>query len=451
MRGVRFPFLLSGNRHKVKDVFTPSSHATVNYVERKKAEEQLRSCINQKGKQLFIYGYSRSGKSTFWKNYVDQHSLPCVTTQCSKESTFNDLVLNCLDQLNIYYDVECSHGENSEERTGVSVGTLSNKGFIASRHSSSDNTVQKRVTDPVLGPQNLVRYIGEAGYIWVVEDIHNLDDDTRKQLASLIKFFVDASSQYPNTRIVCIGTSEVVEELYDYNPDLRERVAHIHIRSFQQKELRALIDKGFELLNVAVSDDVKDKIVEYSANDASTAHQLCYYLCEQAGIERSSFLTRTIEDKCLNLALRQYAMQNGALFNQRLEFINKAEIRKDILRTFYGLKASSLPYSKIEAALTKKGYLPEEIMNEMNAMSEDSRDILRLDTTLNKYVFRNQFFKTYLDMVMTTESNKAHLNNIIAESELIFKDQNDPDFILWQPLLNNLAELKARLREEEDD
>lgn len=448
VKDIRLRYFLKGNRYEVKDVFTPSCEATCNFIRRKKIEKRFDSFYQQKGRQLFIYGYSRSGKSSFWENQVKQKSISCITSRCKGDTTFVDLVRDCFNQLNPYYVSSRSSNISQEIQSNFEADFKGLKSGVSATVRNEEGDVSEVVLPPQITPQNLVHYVCEAGLIWVIEDFHYLDDESKKQLAFTLKFFIDESVKYPYSRVVCIGTSMDLGSMYVNNPDLHSRIAHIPINAFDYKEIQKIVDNGFELLNVDVSEDVRKSIVEYSANDASVAHNLCFELCNQANITESSLFRKHIPDNLFPKTLRVYASQNKTHFDQKLNFINETDIRKGVVASFRELKENTLSQKRINEHLMPKGHRESDIKNELQNLSDDAHDILRYDTVLNKYSFRNQIFKAYIDMVFEKESNKAHLNAMLAEAQLLIKNQNDEDAMLWQSLSKNLSELTLRMEEE---
>lgn len=202
------------------------------------------------------------------------------------------------------------------------------------------------------------------------------------------------------------------------------------------------------MLNIEVSETVRNTIVEYSSGDASVAHNLCCELCNQANVKESLIVKRKIPDSYLPKALKVYALQNNTQFNQKLDYINENEIRKGVIGAFWEMKENTLSLKKISDHLVAKGYKEAEVKIELQNLSDDTHDILRLDNVLNKYIFRNQMFKAYLEMIMENESNKEHLDAMLAEAQLIIKNQKDDDAMLWQSLSKNLSELRAKMEEE---
>lgn len=447
-KDIRLKFLLKKNRYAVKEVFTPSCEATCNFVKRKKIEKRFDSFYQQKGRQLFIYGYSRSGKSSFWENQVKQKSIRCITSRCKGDTMFIELVRDCFNQLNPYYVASRNYGITTEVKDDFEAKYKWLKAGFSATTNTSDNIVTQAVLPPQVTAQNLVHFVCEAGLVWVIEDFHYLNEDAMQQLAFTLKFFIDESVNHSESRVVCIGTSMDMNAMYANNPDLHSRIAHIQVNAFDSKEIREIVDNGFELLNVGVSDNVRKTIVEYSANDASVAHNLCFELCNQANITESSIVRKQIPDKLFPKTLMVYASQNKSLFEHKLNYINENEIRKDVIASFWELKENTLSQKRIAENLMFKGHNEADIKLELHNLSDDKLDILRYDTVLNKFVFRNQMFKAYIDMVFEKESNKAHLNVMLTEAKLLFKNQNDDDAMLWQSLSKNLSELSARMEDE---
>ena len=90
------------------DVFTPTTKAQLNFVDRNAVEDQLIDVLLTPGKQLIVYGESGCGKSTLILNMLRQMHVSHITTQCTINTTYESLVLDAFDQLNPYYTQERS-------------------------------------------------------------------------------------------------------------------------------------------------------------------------------------------------------------------------------------------------------------------------------------------------------------------------------------------------------
>src|SRR6201999_2025803 len=58
--------------YSVYQVFTPTTQARVNYVDRPEINDQFVDAVQTPGKQLIIYGESGSGKSTLLANKLEE-------------------------------------------------------------------------------------------------------------------------------------------------------------------------------------------------------------------------------------------------------------------------------------------------------------------------------------------------------------------------------------------
>lgn len=61
--------------YKLKEVFTPSSIAKLNYVHRNELEKEFDNGIEIIGQQIIVYGKSGSGKTTLVKNYLSKNKI----------------------------------------------------------------------------------------------------------------------------------------------------------------------------------------------------------------------------------------------------------------------------------------------------------------------------------------------------------------------------------------
>ena len=89
---------------KPQDVFTPAKAATINYVKRNELVNNIHNLFDTDGKQLVVFGYSGSGKTTLITNELHNQRIKHIITRCTQDTTYDRLILNAFDQLNIYID-----------------------------------------------------------------------------------------------------------------------------------------------------------------------------------------------------------------------------------------------------------------------------------------------------------------------------------------------------------
>ena len=60
-----------------------------------------------------------------------------------------------------------------------------------------EQTVNQRMLPAQLTPQRLGQFMGEAGYCWVLEDFHKINETEKTKIAQLMKVFMDMAVDRP--------------------------------------------------------------------------------------------------------------------------------------------------------------------------------------------------------------------------------------------------------------
>jgi hypothetical protein len=98
---------------------------------------------------------------------------------------------------------------------------------------------------------------------------------------------MDMAHTYRELKIIAIGAVDTARQVVQYDSEMRNRVAEIHIPLMVEDEIKEIILKGEECLNVSFPDTLKNDIVHYSSGLASVCHTLCLNTCRNAGVERT--------------------------------------------------------------------------------------------------------------------------------------------------------------------
>ncbi|MEM7655224.1 MAG: hypothetical protein AAF399_03780 [Bacteroidota bacterium] len=88
--------------YNVFDIYTPTKPATYTFIERKGINSRLINSIKTPGKIVIVYGHSGSGKSTLILNKLKEEYASFVISRCSRDSKFDELLLDAFNQLNKY-------------------------------------------------------------------------------------------------------------------------------------------------------------------------------------------------------------------------------------------------------------------------------------------------------------------------------------------------------------
>lgn len=270
--------------HQTRDVFTPTKPARIAFVERESVNNRLVDSLNTPGKQIVVYGHSGTGKTTLLVNKLTQVYEHNITTRCMKGLTFEQLLLDAFDQLSPYYTAEKS--QNTKSATGVDLGASYQllQAKVAAQVVSESGEKHTRLLPPQLTPQALGRFLGAQKACWVLEDFHKIDEDEKARLSQLMKVFMDLADEYPDLKIIALGAVDTARQVVDYDNEMRNRVAEVHVSLMTEAEIASIIDKGEKALNIEFSAAIKTLVGRHSNGLASVCHHLCLNMCNAAGV-----------------------------------------------------------------------------------------------------------------------------------------------------------------------
>jgi len=271
-------------KYYTKDVFTPTKPARIAFVERDSVNDKLVNSLGTPGKQIVIYGHSGTGKTTLLVNKLLQTYETNIVTRCMKGLRFEQLILDAFDQLGQYYVSEKSNIKRSS--TSYDVGSTYKliQAKLSSLDASENGEKQIRMLPPQLTPQTLGRLLGEINACWVLEDFHKIDEEEKTKVSQVMKVFMDLADDYPDLKIIAVGAVDTARQVVDYDREMTNRVAEIHVSLMAPSEIAAIIAKGEAALNIVISQEIKDLAGRHSNGLASVCHHLCLNMCHAANI-----------------------------------------------------------------------------------------------------------------------------------------------------------------------
>ena len=114
--------------------------------------------------------------------------------------------------------------------------------------------------------------------IVVIDDFHRLDDQSKRNLADLMKTLADEGAA--NSKIVVIGIPNAGQSLISFGKDLANRLEVIPFESNPENKIGELISKGEHALNIDMN--ISDEIIAASQGSFYIAQMLCYHTCIRA-------------------------------------------------------------------------------------------------------------------------------------------------------------------------
>lgn len=198
----KFMINLFRKRVKIEEVFTPAKAADINYVEREEIDSTMRSEMSTPGKQIVIFGHSGSGKTSSVRNLLKKNHYEFIRTHCENSTTFEQLLLNAFDELNIFVESSCSRKRTATLKGELAAEYKAIKSNIGSSRTSEECNTYTRLLPPQLTPQKLAQFMGKGKIVWLIEDFHKVSPKEKVRIADVIKIFVDNANDYDKSKII---------------------------------------------------------------------------------------------------------------------------------------------------------------------------------------------------------------------------------------------------------
>lgn len=415
-------------KNDVYKVFTPSSTAIVTYVERDEAEGELMQAVKTPGYQIVLYGHSGSGKSTLIKNKFNLNNFSYISTSCEDGTTIDSLILSAFDKLNAYYVTGRSSKSGGKISTELKASYLSIESKVNVEKNYENAHSSSRIVPIQLTPQRLSEFFGAANCIWVIEDFHKVREEDKKRLIHLMKIFMDTASNFPNTKVIAIGAVGSPREILNYDPELKNRVAEIPVKLMSKEEIKKIMEKGEDALNISLSPVVKQRVANLSNGLASVCHHLCLNMCLIKNVMKTKLFRVAIEAQDLDKAIQKYVREQSDTFKSifdeaiKVERTRKFENGKLIIKALLSINKDEISRDEILTEIKKNEpeYPGSNLTTYLVALTTPEKgEIIRYDETANRYSFSNPFFKTYAMMTLEKE-----LNTYSSDIKKIFFGEN---------------------------
>ncbi len=122
-------------------------------------------------------------------------------------------------------------------------------------------------------PSHLLPLLKCSNALLVVEDFHYLNEETQKHVFQQWKIFVDEG-----VSVIVVGTTHHGVDLAYANPDLVGRIQHIDLKRWSNNDLKMIVEKGFNKLEISFSAFLADIICSESAGLPIITQQVCSQL-----------------------------------------------------------------------------------------------------------------------------------------------------------------------------
>lgn len=399
-------------KYKLENAFTPATAAEINYIQRPEIDTLLSSEMSTPGKQIIVFGHSGSGKTSSVRNLLRKSNVKYIKTHCESSTTFEQLILNAFDELNVFVISGKTHKNSGTLKGDLASEYNKIKASIGTVKTYEDGDTYSRLLPPQLTPQKLARFMGESEIVWLIEDFHKVSPTEKVRIADVIKIFVDNANDFSTSKIICIGACQSAHELIQLDPNLRTRISEISIPLLKDEEIECIITNGFNLLNVAPSKPLVEKLVYYSDRLGAFAHQMCMDICKGEKIFQTSFQKKHVNDEAFQFAIDGFISRSSDTFKSIYEAAVKNELGWYILRTFSRNEMSKLSLDEICRRVNsgKATFCKEDIISKLEEFMSPSFNIIYYNNNSEKYALSTPFWHRFLRLQFSIESSETKLN-----------------------------------------
>ena len=264
--------------HKTSDVFGISRDIPLNYVERKSADQKLVDNLTRE-KHLVIFGSSKQGKTSLRKHALSEQE--CIVVHCSNKWSIAEINSAILKKAGFELTQSSSKSTTGKSKiiakiTASIFGSGAEGGAEAERENKKETTKVPLELDPDDVNDIIIALdsIAFKKYI-VLEDFHYLPTDTQKDFSVALKAFHEESKYC----FIIIGVWLEENRLTVYNGDLTGRVTSINADKWEEGELKSVITKGEELLNIKFDSEFVTELLKQCQGSVYILQEACHQCC----------------------------------------------------------------------------------------------------------------------------------------------------------------------------
>lgn len=431
---------------KTSEVFGVSPHISkYSYYDRSSLDETLVMMLSRNNAHIAIKGPSKCGKSWLRKKCLKE----VILVQCHPGMSAEDIYAQALSSIGILTDVQESTttsvvgGLSGQVGAGIPLvgkakGEIS--GSVEHSHGKSSTLNQATSTKNL---QFVADSIKRSKAKLVIEDFHYLSRETQKTLAFHLKSLWDLQCN-----VIIIGVWSQKNLLIHMNGDLAGRIDEISV-SWEDDELREVLHRGYEALNIKILRNIEDKVIKSSFGNVGILQSLMLRMVEdEAKIgKKQTYETLITDDTFFYNAAKAYATQLDGLYQQFARRLS-AGIRKRKKSTgIYALSMEAIVHATDEQLID--GFSRDDIFDIVHKR-EPRIQKGNLKTVLKKLVElqENKENPSGSNLVISYDEQKDLV--FAVDRQLLFYRTYHTTKWPWEEMVEEATQ-KAQFEEEENE
>ncbi|KPV56020.1 hypothetical protein QJ48_29800 [Paenibacillus sp. A3] len=294
------------------EVFGMSNKILINsYVDRGSLDIEVQKYL-RRPTHLALRGESKCGKSWFRQKNIPNGLI----VQCRYGKSVLDIYTDALSQLGIKLTIEQSSGTKLKGRieaeSSIGATLLAKIGIKASiENETTEDNKTKIIGQDIHDLRFIAELIIKSERKLIIEDFHYLSIAERTLFAFDLKTLWDYGCF-----VVIIGVWSQSNMLTYLNQDLSGRIIELSIY-WSSNDLLSVIDKGSRALNIEISSEIKNQLINTCFGNIGILQQLILLLLDEACIIEEQDSTSIIDNIDLfESSAMKYAEQLNALYQQ---------------------------------------------------------------------------------------------------------------------------------------
>ena len=283
-------------KYQLNDVYGISRDVPLNYVERVEVDKKFVDNL-ERDKHIAIFGSSKQGKTCLRKHCLDKNEY--VVVQCSNKWSLSDLNSNILKRAG--YELEIS-SKTSISGSAKIIASIKSRFGIGEVNIGSElgsikgqETTYRQLELDVDDVNDVIAALDEIDFDKkiVLEDFHYLKSEVQKDFAIELKAF------HENSKLcfIIVGVWLDENKLVIYNGDLTGRVISINADLWSDLEMRQVIEKGANLLNIKFEEEFIEELIKKSSENIYLIQEACHRVCMENDISETQKTCKIIGNK----------------------------------------------------------------------------------------------------------------------------------------------------------